>query len=68
MENAPVVPEMGTIELRAFRCQSLSDEEFYIKECDGLHQGHVSERTKMAGWHQVRYYIAQAACPILIHV
>jgi hypothetical protein len=33
-----------------------------------LHQGRVSERSKKAGWHHVRYYTSQATRPIPIHM
>ena len=54
VENAPVVPEMGTIELRAFRCQHQYTIPYpYDTTNGGLHQGRVSERSKKAGWHHV---------------
>jgi hypothetical protein len=68
LENAPVVPDMGTIELRAFRCRVLRAKKYRSKEKSGLHRGRVSERSKMAGWHHVRYYISRATRPILIQV
>ncbi|KAF8487197.1 hypothetical protein DFH94DRAFT_849630 [Russula ochroleuca] len=52
VENAPVVPEIGTIELRTFRCRFLGTGEYYYEE-HRLHQGRVSERGKKAGWHHV---------------
>ena len=54
VENAPVVPEMGTIELRAFRSQFQCAVPFQVDPSNGLHQGRVSERSKKAGWHHVR--------------
>jgi hypothetical protein len=63
LEDAPVVQDMGTIELRAFRCQVLRTREYEFKAKHGLHRGRISERSKKAGWHHVRYYIFQAACP-----
>ena len=54
VENAPVVPEMGTIELRAYRCQVLRTVPFQLNATNGLHEGRVSERSKKAGWHHVR--------------
>ena len=66
LEHAPVSPEMGTIELRAFRCQAPR-----LKPCKprryanyGLHQGSVSERSKKAGWHHVRYSTSQLKPPV----
>jgi hypothetical protein len=56
VENAPVVPEIGTIELRTFRCRFLGTGEYYYEE-HRLHQGRVSERGKKAGWHHVRYVL-----------
>jgi len=53
VENAPVVPEMGTIELRAFRCQAQRTVQYLYNTTNGLHQGRVSERSKKAGWHHV---------------
>jgi len=55
LENAPVIPEMGTIELRAFRCRGMrrTRHQLGAKDFDGLHQGCVSERSKKAGWHHV---------------
>jgi hypothetical protein len=60
LENAPVVLEMGMIELRAFRCPT---EKYKRNDKSGLHRGRVSERSKMAGWHHVRYHISQASNP-----
>jgi len=60
LENAPVVPEMGTIELQAFRCRAMGWVRHQPRSIDGLHQGCVSERSKKAGWHHVRYYIPEA--------
>ena len=77
LEHAPVVPDMGTIEIRTFRCQTpcgLRIEEmteYELESCNGtrrLHQGRVSERSKQAGWHHVRYYNSQVTHPILIYV
>jgi len=50
---APVVPEMGTIELRAYRCQAIRIAQFHRHVNYGLHQGRISERSKKAGWHHV---------------
>jgi len=54
LEDAPVVPEMGMIELKAYRCQKLgpTDPSNRIAN-EGLHLGRVSERSKKAGWHHV---------------
>jgi hypothetical protein len=59
VENAPVVPEMGTIELRVFRCQVRRAEKYreYRIPDYKLHQGRVSERSKKAGWHHVGYVL-----------
>ena len=68
LEDAPVVPEMGTIELRAYRCHILSRGEYRHNDTR-LHGGRASERSKQAGWHHIRYCCTfQATCPILIHV
>jgi len=53
MEDAPVVPEMGTIELRAFRTRAVRTVEHQPTANYGLHGGRVSERSKKAGWHHV---------------
>ena len=53
MEDAPVVPELGTIELRAYRCQFGRGAEYQHKDFK-LNEGRVSERSKKAGWHHVR--------------
>jgi len=53
VENAPVVPEMGTIELRAFRCRAQRAVQYIYNTTNGLHEGRVSERSKKAGWHHV---------------
>ena len=75
MENAPVVPdfpEIGTIELRAFRCRGMraSRHREHSNSDYRLHQGRVSERSKKAGWHHVRYVlrIPSPPVPILIHM
>ena len=54
LEDAPVVPDMGTIELRAFRCQTVGYRPAKHSYSVNLHLGHVSERSKKAGWHHVR--------------
>jgi hypothetical protein len=54
VENAPVIPEMGTIELRAYRCRAYRTVQYLYNTTNGLHQGRVSERSKKAGWHHVR--------------
>jgi len=55
MEDAPVVPEMGTIEVQAFRTRIIRTVRHLPAANYGLHGGRVSERSKMAGWHHVRY-------------
>ena len=54
VEDAPVVPEMGTIELRAFRTRAVRTVDNQPDAQYGLHRGRVSERSKKAGWHHVR--------------
>ena len=54
VENAPVVPEMGTIELQAFRCQIQRTVPYPNYITNRLRQGRVSERSKKAGWHHVK--------------
>jgi len=53
VENAPVIPEMGTIELRAFRSRAMRAVQYQPYARYGLHGGRVSERSKKAGWHHV---------------
>lgn len=54
LEDAPAAPEMGTIELKAYRCRTR-----YVREpskqplYENLHRGRVSERSKKAGWHHI---------------
>ena len=55
LEHAPVVAEMGTMELRAFRSRMLGTVGYVPSENRELHQGRISERSKKAGWHHVRY-------------
>jgi hypothetical protein len=55
LEDAPVVPDMGLIELRAFRTRAIRTLENLPDANYGLHGGRVSERSKKAGWHHVRY-------------
>ncbi|KAI9465925.1 hypothetical protein BJY52DRAFT_1243489 [Lactarius psammicola] len=54
LEDAPAAPEMGTIELKAYRCRlrriTKSSSRFAQQD---LHRGPVSERSKQAGWHHV---------------
>ncbi|KAI9465924.1 hypothetical protein BJY52DRAFT_1243484 [Lactarius psammicola] len=54
LEDAPAAPEMGTIELKAYRCQTrhITKPSSRVAHED-LHQGRVSERSKKAGWHHV---------------
>ncbi|KAH9001119.1 hypothetical protein EDB92DRAFT_1824871 [Lactarius akahatsu] len=54
VEDAPIAPEVGTIELRAYRCQRRCVTGPSSKSThEALHRGHVSERSKKAGWHHV---------------
>ncbi|KAH9005312.1 hypothetical protein EDB86DRAFT_2825568 [Lactarius hatsudake] len=54
--DAPIAPEVGTIELRAYRCQRRCVTGPSSKSThEALHRGHVSERSKKAGWHHVAY-------------
>ncbi|KAH9072853.1 hypothetical protein EDB83DRAFT_2516616 [Lactarius deliciosus] len=54
LEDAPVAPEMGTIELKAYRCQTrcITGPSSRIAHED-LYEGRVSELSKKAGWHHV---------------
>jgi len=55
LEHALVGPEMGTIEVQAFRCRYRCSRPRQPSEHAKLqlHQGRVSERSKKAGWHHV---------------
>ena len=64
LEDAPILPEMGTIELRAYRCHVLSDEEYEYIDTPRLHGGRASERSKQSGWHRVRYYYYTSKPPV----
>ena len=68
VENAPVAPDMGSIELRTFRCRAVGTAQYNPDY--RLHQGRVSERSKKAGWHRVGYVLGLSRPPvaILIHV
>ncbi|KAH9011325.1 hypothetical protein EDB85DRAFT_2297162 [Lactarius pseudohatsudake] len=56
LEDAPVAPEMGTIELKVYRCQKrCTAGPISLFTHNDLHQGRVSERSKKAGWHHVAY-------------
>jgi hypothetical protein len=68
VENARVVPDMGTIELRTYRCRAVGTAQYNPDY--KLHQGRVSERSKKAGWHHVGYVLGFSMPPvaILIHV
>jgi hypothetical protein len=67
MEDAPVVPEMGTIEAQVFRARRLRSVEHSPPVMKyGLHGSRVSERSKKAGWHHVRYSVPGRNSPILI--
>jgi hypothetical protein len=54
LEDAPIAPEMGVIELKAYRCRvrgvTKPSTQFTHED---LHRGRVSERSKKAGWHHV---------------
>jgi hypothetical protein len=63
VEDAPVVPDMGIIELRAFRTRAIRTMGNLPHADFGLHAGRVSERSKKAGWHHVRYWVPKP--PIL---
>jgi len=52
-EDAPVAPEMGTIEVKAYRCQLLRFTGSSTNFTPKLHCGRVSERSKKAGWHHI---------------
>jgi hypothetical protein len=53
-----MVPEMGTIELRAYRSRTIGYEPHKKKEyTQRLHLGRVSELSKKAGWHRVGYVL-----------
>jgi hypothetical protein len=67
LEYAPVVLEMGTIELRAYRCQAIRIAQYQRNINYGLHQGRVSERSKKAGWHHVRYSTSRATRLLLFY-
>ncbi|KAF8268891.1 hypothetical protein EI94DRAFT_1699864 [Lactarius quietus] len=54
LEDAPVAPEMGTIEVKAYRCQKKGTAESSNRFAHGDPQwGRISERSKKAGWHHV---------------
>jgi hypothetical protein len=56
LEDAPVAPEIGTIELKAYRCQALCiTGPSSSRPLDDLHWGRISECSKKAGWHHVAY-------------
>ncbi|KAI0292772.1 hypothetical protein BC826DRAFT_969450 [Russula brevipes] len=55
VEDAPMVPEMGTIEVQMFRSRTLT-MGYHSRQKDfpqALHLGRVSELSKKAGWHRV---------------
>ena len=66
MEDASIMPEMGTIEVRAFRVHITRKTNPSNDVKYRLHGGRVSERSKMAGWHHVRYPVFESIYPILI--
>ncbi|KAH9047254.1 hypothetical protein EDB84DRAFT_1573692 [Lactarius hengduanensis] len=54
LEDAPAAPEMGTIELKAYRCRKRHTIKSQSQSMHkGLHKGRVSELSKKAGWHYV---------------
>jgi len=55
VESAPMVPEMGTIELRTYRSRTIGYDPRSRKKGypQRLHLGSVSELSKKAGWHRV---------------
>ena len=56
LEDAPVAPEMGTIELKVYRCQKrgpTGQSRWFAHE--DPHWGRISELSKKAGWHHVAY-------------
>ncbi|KAH9072856.1 hypothetical protein EDB83DRAFT_137514 [Lactarius deliciosus] len=54
LEDTPAAPEMGTIELKAYRCQKrCTAGPLSLFTHKDLHQGRVSELSKKAGWHHV---------------
>ena len=65
VEDAPVVPDTGVIELRAFRTRAIRTIGNLPRADFGLHSGRVSERSKKAGWHHVRYWVPKASRAIL---
>ena len=67
MEDAPAAPEMGTIELKTYRCRTRyfrepSKQSMY----ENLHQGRISERSKKAGWHHIAYVPPAVIYPLAI--
>ncbi|KAH9177551.1 hypothetical protein EDB89DRAFT_2226010 [Lactarius sanguifluus] len=56
LEDVPAAPEMGTIELKAYRCHlrhiTKAPSQFMH---ESLHEGRVSELSKKVGWHHVAY-------------
>ena len=56
VEDAPVAPEMGTIELKAYRCQIKRATKRWNKSSKWCEDsGRISELSKKAGWHHVAY-------------
>ena len=59
LEDAtPVTPEMGTIELKAYRCKvqgKATRASPLHRMREDPHRGRVSEQSKKAGWHHVAY-------------
>lgn len=54
VEDATIAPGMGTIELQAFRSRTVGYRPWTLKHFRDLPRGHISERSKKAGWHRVR--------------
>jgi hypothetical protein len=57
LEDAPVAPEMGTIELQAYCYQQVGIEKRSKEQYkhEDPHSGRISELSKKAGWHHVVY-------------
>ncbi|KAI0002412.1 hypothetical protein BJV74DRAFT_815691 [Russula compacta] len=53
VEDATIAPDMGTIELQAFRSRTVGYRPQKLNYHRDLPRGHISERSKKAGWHRV---------------
>ncbi|KAH9072852.1 hypothetical protein EDB83DRAFT_137221 [Lactarius deliciosus] len=56
VEDVPVASEVGTIELKGYRCRILGITTVPVSPQsthNGLHGGRVSELSKKAGWHHI---------------